>query len=281
MRSVDARPAAPRWDIATPARPCRVPGVGLAGFRSHGDGPDELSVVPYPAVTLAVDLGDRPLTVGDLTGCRESGSVAVGLAAEGVHGRGRAIECLQVRLSPVVAHAVLGGAVAELGVARLDELWGRDGGRLEERLRAVGSWPDRFALVEDALLRRSAAGRRMDPEVRYSWARLVASRGSARVAPLADEVGWSRKRLWSRFRAQTGLTPKRAAQLVRFDQAAHRLAAGRSASAVAAELGFADQSHLHRDVVAFAGATPTAVADAPWLAVDEVAWSAPAYLARH
>ena len=110
------------------------------------------------------------------------------------------------------------------------------------------------------------------------WLRMVTSHGGARVEGLAAETGWSRKRLWSRFRAQIGLTPKRAAQLVRFDHAAHRLAAGHSAARVAAEIGYADQSHLHRDVKAFAGVTPRAVAAAPWLAVDDVAWAAPAYL---
>jgi hypothetical protein len=40
-----------------------------------------------------------------------------------------------------------------------------------------------------------------------------------------------------------------------------------------AESGYADQSHLHRDVMAFAGLTPAAVAAAPFLAVDDVAWA--------
>jgi methylphosphotriester-DNA--protein-cysteine methyltransferase len=52
-----------------------------------------------------------------------------------------------------------------------------------------------------------------------------------------------RKRLWSRFRSQIGLTPKRAAQLVRFDYAAHLLAPGHAAASVAAQSGYADQSH--------------------------------------
>jgi hypothetical protein len=38
--------------------------------------------------------------------------------------------------------------------------------------------------------------------------------------------------------------------------------------------GYVDQSHLHRDVVAFAGATPAAIAVAPFLAIDDVAWPA-------
>ncbi|WP_209445487.1 hypothetical protein [Streptomyces roseochromogenus] len=60
---------------------------------------------------------------------------------------------------------------------------------------------------------------------------MLTNPGGARVERLAAEVGWSRKRLWSRFRTQTGLSPKHAAQLVRLD------------------------------VRAFAGVTPTAVAD--------------------
>ena len=55
---------------------------------------------------------------------------------------------------------------------------------------------------------------------------------------------WSRKRLLSRFRSQIGLNPKRALQLIRFDVAAHRLAAGHSPAAAAAAGGYVDQSHL-------------------------------------
>ena len=43
-----------------------------------------------------------------------------------------------------------------------------------------------------------------------------------------------------------------------------------------AEGGCADQSHLHRDVLTFTGATPAAVVGEPWLAVDEIAWAGPA-----
>ncbi|WP_431902343.1 hypothetical protein [Nonomuraea sp. bgisy101] len=39
-----------------------------------------------------------------------------------------------------------------------------------------------------------------------------------------------------------------------------------------ADAGYADQSHLHRDVMAFTGATPATVAGEPFLAVDDIAW---------
>ncbi|MEV0241703.1 helix-turn-helix domain-containing protein [Streptomyces sp. NPDC050674] len=280
MRSAEQAPdAAAVWDIATPMRPPALHGLSMAGFRARTADPLDLRVVPYPAVTVAVDLGDRPLTVEDEGGGRHEGGVVVGLATTGVHGRGHGIECLQLRLSPLMAYAVL-GASEDLGraVVPLRDLWGPEAERTRERLRLAGSWHDRFTLAEAALARRCAEGRRADPEVARAWRLLVAHRGRIRIEHLAAETGWSRKRLWSRFRSQIGLNPKRAAQLVRFDDAAHRLAAGQSAAQVAAESGYADQSHLHRDVRAFAGATPTAVAGAPWLAVDGIAWAAPAYL---
>jgi AraC-like DNA-binding protein len=272
-REESARAAAAVWDIACPTRP-GLAGVSMAGFRQRAELPLDLRVVPYPAVTVVVDLGDGLAAVDEAGVRREQGSVVLGLAPGGVRAVGRGIECLQVRLSPLVAHAVLGGVphAAETVVA-LDDLWGRDAARTQERMRAAPTWAERFALAEDALARRLDEGAAVDPEVAAAWGRMVAHRGRARVDELAAEVGWSRKRLWSRFRSQVGMTPKRAAQLVRFDHAAHRLAAGHDAARVAAEGGYADQSHLHRDVVAFTGATPAAVARAPWLAVDDVAWA--------
>lgn len=273
-RGVRPDPAA-LWDLAVPARP-GLPGVSMAGFTARDPGPVDLAVVPYPAVTLIVDLRDT-LTVDDV-GDRHRGSVVAGLPASGIRGQGRGIECLQVRLSPVAAYALLGGAVELDGrvTALADVLPGAE--RLEDRLRSTPSWRQRFAVVEEALARSLA--RRVDPEVGLAWRAIGASSGLVRVDRIAAETGWSRQRLWSRFRSQLGLTPKRAARLVRFDEAAHRLAAGRSPADVAAELGYADQSHLHREVRDFTGATPARVAAAAWLAVDDVAWRSQPHPAR-
>ena len=67
---------------------------------------------------------------------------------------------------------------------------------------------------------RSARIAALMPSVAWAWEQMVTDRGQVRVDHLAGELGWNRKRLWSRFRAQIGLTPKRAAQMVRFDHAA-------------------------------------------------------------
>jgi AraC-like DNA-binding protein len=245
----------------------------MAGFSDQTAGVAGLRVVPPPAVMLVVDIGGS-LLVDEASGSRQRGSMVAGLAPVGAAGHGsQDFECLQVRLSPVVAHAVLGGC-GELGgtVVALEDLWGREAGQIQEQLQEAVTWEDRFAIAELALARRKETGRAVDPEVGFAWGQLVASRGRVRVDRLAAEAGWSRKRLWSRFQSQIGLTPKRAARLVRFDHAARLLAAGHSPATVAADSGFADQSHLHRDVVEFAGMTPAAMAVTPFLAVDDVAW---------
>jgi AraC-like DNA-binding protein len=273
--------ALPVWawsdvDVAVPRPSDRLPGISMAGFRQRVPAFGDIAMVAHPSVTLLVDLSEGEGLGYDVHGRRQRGSVVIGLLPGDLRAAGWArVECLQIRLEPAAAAAVL-GATTELSrtVVPLEDVWGRDAGRAEERLRAAASWDERFTIAAEILARRLGNRPVADPEVAYAWRRTLTSRGRVRVDGLADEVGWSRKRLWSRFRSQLGLTPKRAARLVRFDHAAHLLAAGHAAAGVAAESGYVDQSHLHREVKAFAGLTPTAVAAAPWLAFDDVAWPA-------
>ena len=107
-----------------------------------------------------------------------SGAVVVaGIVSAALHVRGEDIECLQVRLSPVVAHAALGASPAELDrtVVTLEDVWGRDAARIREQLRDAPSWDDRFAITDAMLLRRHETGPSVDPEVARAWERIVAS----------------------------------------------------------------------------------------------------------
>ncbi|BAU82012.1 araC family transcriptional regulator [Streptomyces laurentii] len=288
MRPVDPeRDPTAVWKVECPTRPSRMPGVRMAGFRDNGTGLAAAGhrVVPHPDVTLFLEFGARAPLMEDTAGRqrRESLLAGPGLGSGGaLWVRGEDLECVQVRLSPPVAGVVLGVSPGDLDGAPVpvEDLWGREAARIRERLSEAATWGERFALTDALLARRyDEAARRsrsadsaVDPEVAWAWHRIVAGHGLIRVDALAAEVGWSRKRLWARFHAQIGLPPKRAATLVRFDHAAHLLTAGEPAARVAADAGFADQSHLHRDVMAFAGVTPTAVAGEPWLTVDDLAW---------
>lgn len=263
-------------DVAVPGKSQCPPGISMAGFAQRAPAATDITMVAHPSVTLFVDLSEGDGLVHDAHGRRERGSTVVGLIPGDLRIGGRTEEeyrCLQIRLSPLVATAVLGASTELVGtVASLADVWGRDAARIEDRLRAAKSWDERFTLAAHTLARRLDDRPPPDPEVTAAWRRIVAGRGRVRVDGLAREVGWSRKRLWSRFRSQVGLTPKRAAQLVRFDHAAHLLAAGDAAAHVAVASGYVDQPHLHREVKAFTGLTPTAVAAAPWLAIDDAAW---------
>ncbi|MFJ2093140.1 helix-turn-helix domain-containing protein [Streptomyces sp. NPDC087901] len=270
--------APPDWeliDVAVPRPSNRLPGISMAGFCQRVPEPVDIAMVAHPSVTLLVDLSDGGGLVYDTRGRRGCGSAVVGLLPGELRAGGLVGECLQIRLEPVVAAAVLGASNELSGtVVALEDVWGRDAGRAEEALRAAASWDERFTIAGEFLGRRLGTHPPVDPEVAHAWRRTRTSRGRVRVEGLADEVGWSRKRLSARFRSQLGIAPKRAARLVRFDHAAHLLAAGRSAAGAAIESGYADQSHLHREVREFAGLTPTAVAVAPWLTIDDVAWPA-------
>ncbi|WP_321170646.1 hypothetical protein [Streptomyces sp. Je 1-369] len=131
-------PAA-RWDITTPAQASRLPGVSLAGFRDRTTSPLDLPVIPYPAVTLAIDLGNG-LIVDSARDRQQGGSVLFGLSPGAVRARGQNIDALQIRLSPVIAHTVLGASLEPGGeIISLDALWGRGGTQLLEQLRAAAS----------------------------------------------------------------------------------------------------------------------------------------------
>ncbi|WP_152521099.1 helix-turn-helix domain-containing protein [Nocardiopsis ganjiahuensis] len=268
--------APPDWalvDVALPRPSDRLPGSSMAGFRHNALAFVDIAMVAHPSVSLFIDLSETAGLVHHTRGQRRRGSFVAGLLPGDLRTGGRVGECLQIRLDPAAAAAALGTTTELTGaVVPLAEVWGHDAARAEDRLRATASWNERFTIMRDILGRRLSARPRVAPEVAFAWRQVRSSQGRIRVEDLADEVGWSRKRLSARFRAQLGITPKRAARLVRFDHAARLLAAGHTAADVAAESGYADQSHLHREVKSFAGHTPTTVALAPWLAIDDVVW---------
>ncbi|NUP28124.1 MAG: AraC family transcriptional regulator [Nocardia sp.] len=245
----------------------------MAGFRYYDIGPVDLTMIPHPSVTLLLDLTERGI-VHNGPGGAVAGNAIIGLRAGALRITSAGVgEVLQIRLSPVVAAAILRDTEIIGGtVTPLPQLWGGSAAILTERLRSTPSWDDRFALT-GAFLRSRAPGKfAVAPELAYAWDQTVRTRGQLRIETIATETGWTRQRLWAHFRTRIGVSPKHASDLVRFDHAAHLLAAGRSPADAAVEAGYADQSHLHRRTRAITDLTPTLVATAPWLAIDETAW---------
>ncbi|WP_165367699.1 helix-turn-helix domain-containing protein [Phytoactinopolyspora endophytica] len=166
---------------------------------------------------------------------------------------------IQIDLTPLGAYRLLGltGDEIRTGVLQLDDVLGSDGPRLVDRLVSAPDWPARFDLVDGFLLGRSELARVPDPAIAWCWDRMRRTDGRVSVGELVEAVGWSRKHLGERFRRHVGLGPKPAARVLRFARAVSLLDGSHSISEVAAECGYADHSHLVRDVQALAGCTPS------------------------
>lgn len=197
--------------------------------------------------------GGRDRSAAFLAGMHD-GAVVTALA-----GRQQGI---QVDLTPLGVLRLLDRPTATLTnrIAPLDALDEPALAALPERLAHVPDWPRRGALVDATLLALLDRSRtRPDPEVVHAWTRLTRARGRVAVSTLADETGWSRRHLLTRFRGQVGLAPTTAGRVLRFREAARLLAspAPGSIADVAATCGFADHSHLVREFRDLAGVTPT------------------------
>jgi AraC-like DNA-binding protein len=167
---------------------------------------------------------------------------------------------IQLDLAPLAARRLLGWPMDELAnrVVDLEDVLGPRTGELLERLHDAAGWSERFALLQAELARRLVAAPPAPPGVAGVVAGLVASNGRAPVGALAAELGWSRRHLGARVRAELGLAPKTIARLVRFQAATARLQreGGAGLAEIALDCGFYDQAHLNRDFRAFAGTTP-------------------------
>lgn len=170
-------------------------------------------------------------------------------------------DALDVKLTPLGAYALIGRPLRHLAgeIVGLDDLFGGSGSEVADRLLDAESAERRVEILEGFLLRRAARREVPSPAVAYAWRRLGATGGRLPIANLADELGMSRRHLTAGFHEQTGLTPKKAARLLRFARVREQMhkAPGRWAE-IAQECGYADQSHLHRDFRDFAATTPAA-----------------------
>ncbi len=217
-----------------PAEPLRRYVAYYTGYRQRGVPPARHRGLPSPFLTLIFTL-DEPLRLLAHPDPRQPpGDYATLLgglhSAPALVSHDGAQSGVQVALRPFGARALLGlpaGELAELDVPAEAVL---GGACAEFRDRALGaaSWPERFAILDEILLRASGSGVTspgpgtapdVAPEVGRAWRQLLRAGGAMRVSDLAAETGWSSRHLTSRFRTEIGLTPKAAARVIRFSRA--------------------------------------------------------------
>jgi AraC-like DNA-binding protein len=261
-----------------PAGPLRPYVAHYTGYRQRGVPPARHRGLPSPFLTLIFTL-DEPLVILAHPDPRQPpgdfGALLGGLhSAPALITHDGAQSGLQVALRPLGARALLGqpaGELAEIDVPA-EAVLGGVCAELRARAVAASGWPERFAVLDEILLRMMAGAGppriepRAAPEVGWAWRQLLASGGTLRITDLAAETGWSGRHLTSRFRAEIGLTPKAAARVIRFDRARHLLIRQAAADAaengyrladLAAACGYFDQAHLAREFRSLAGCPPS------------------------
>ena len=213
--------------------------------------------LPSTSLTFVLPLAE-PLDVGWADGAARAARWS---AVSGLHAAPAAIHHdghqrgVQLGLTTAGARALLGLPARELAGELLD---------LEEAVPELADLPERLdgldpdtacrvvarALVV-ALARHGATAPRA--EVGRALARLTGGRS---VSEVAQEVGYSRRRLTTLVRAETGLGSKEYQRVARFE-ASRALMGHRPLAEIAVECGYADQAHLTREWTELAGCPPT------------------------
>ncbi|WP_374026229.1 helix-turn-helix domain-containing protein [Mycobacterium sp. HNNTM2301] len=220
--------------------------------------------LPRGAVTIVIDVGRRHRL--DFYAADGRTRLAVPPAVVAGPHRASYVTDIAAEEPAMAIHFRPGGAFPFLGVPLgdiedaaigLDELWGRAGREVHERLIEAPSVPARFAILEGFLLARARFGVSRDPGVAGAVAAIEAN-PSIRMTELRRLSGLSTKRMLALFRAEIGLTPKAYARVRRLQAALRQLGEGTVGGArIAADAGYFDQPHFVREFRSFTAMTPT------------------------
>ena len=212
---------------------------------------DTRGVIPDGCVDIVWSPGREVRVAGPDTAARPA-AVPAGSALVGI------------RFLPGVAAPILGAPISSLTDREisLSELWPRNSiARLQGRLDDSRSAAESIRALEDAIAARLAAAREPDPIARAMIAAIV--RAVATGADCARLSALSERQLRRRFRAAAGYGPKTFERVARFRCFLHLANApdnaggpARTLARIAAEAGYADQPHLNRECMTFAGRTP-------------------------
>jgi AraC-like DNA-binding protein len=232
------------------------PSPDLAGYVEHywsvqwdvrGLPPQQVATLPHPSVHMIFDRTE---------GCRIAGVA-----------RGKFSRFLSEKGSVFAVKFIPGGFYPFAGVpistfadvtVPLSDVFGAAGDAVEHAVLTQATDEARVAVVEDFLRRRMPS---LDDNVAHVAEIVYAvmrDRGISKVEDLVDRYGMNKRALQRLFAKYVGASPKWVIQRYRLHEAAAQLAAGGSVSqsALALQLGYADQAHFVRDFKAVVGKSP-------------------------
>jgi AraC-like DNA-binding protein len=249
---------------ATPSKTVQDWGCAFGGFSEQAARPVHRLELPVAAGVIVLCCGE-PVTLRAALGAGESTRSSAFFA--GLQVQAQCVlhaginDCVEIRVPPLAAYALFGGAMAESNrepVSLLDAA-PQPIGMLLDQLRETNRWEHRLAAVDRFLAHGFAdSKRRIPPELTWAWVTLDRSHGQVSTRSLARAIGWSERHLINQFRAYLGVRPKATSRRLRFSHALSMVSTHPTGDlgAIAAEAGFSDQSHMTREFQTFAGVTP-------------------------
>jgi AraC-like DNA-binding protein len=207
--------------------------------------------VPNGGVELYCQVGSLPRLVGPQTGPTME-VLAPGTTVVGV------------RFRPGAAPSVLGMPATELVdlAVGADELWGDAALALGERIAASASPQEAAGALEREILARTLVTEDPDPIATEAVRHLLPWQVSE-VTSLTTSLYISERQLRRRCLAAIGLAPKALHRMLRFQGflalAGQREHPSGELALLAAEAGYADQSHLTRESMRLSGLPPRAL----------------------
>jgi AraC-like DNA-binding protein len=223
---------------------------------------DVIMPSPAPALLISMTADELDWYDGDSYATR---NVLRGIAITGTQARSFAINAHQPRMMGVKFRP--GGAWPFFGPGAsafhnthlsLDDLWGRDAERLQQRLIQAPTPADKFRILEAALIAKAARPFAHHPAVALAL-HAFTRRPRVSVAATAREAEVSAKRFIHLFTQEVGMAPKAYLRIGRFHKVLARIVHAPHVdwAETVERAGYYDQSHFIREFREFSGLTPS------------------------
>ncbi|CAM2070747.1 AraC family transcriptional regulator [Sulfidibacter corallicola] len=139
----------------------------------------------------------------------------------------------------------------------IEDIWGDEGRRLHHRLLESSPTVERFRLVEEFFLSQWNPTK-INPAIESARNLFVSMGPQARVAPVVDHIGFSRRHFNRLFQSSLGMPAKAFCRISRFQHALRKLEVDPHPdwSSFALDFGFYDQAHMINEFKSLSGFSP-------------------------
>ena len=142
-------------------------------------------------------------------------------------------------------------------LVNLNELLGRDGKELEERMMLAKNHSIRVRILENFFMQKLSESYKTQLPVFGTIKTIVQNKGLVKVNKLVGDCSLSERQFERQFCRFAGFSPKLFSRIVRFHSAMDQYGNNsKSLTKIALDCGYYDQSHFIRDFKEFSGLSP-------------------------